>query len=470
MTFSPRDGFTRATLILLAIMALALPSLPRAQEPAEEPPAATAPEEADRIEIEGENPPSDAAIAQRLRQIYSSLNLSGNIDVSVESGVVTLSGALLTQADQQEALQLARQIEGVVEVENNLENVYDPRSRLEYVYGQFTERALALIAFLPVLLIALAVALSFWFMGSLLMRWDWLFGRFTRNPFLAELLKQITRVLLFLTGLWLAMEILDAVALLGAVVGAAGLFGLALGFALRDTIENYIATIQLSLRQPFDPNDYVAINGVEGKVVRMTTGATILMTLDGNHIRVPNAQIYKGVLVNYSASPQRRFGFEVGIATQVDPTHARALAVHAMRETPGVLARPEPQCHVKGVEGANVVLEAFAWTDQIRFDFLKVRSGCIESLKSAFAAAGIDLPEPGYRLRIERSRDDAERARQLIVEPGKEESAEFREELEEVQDLRRDTTLDRKITREAAKGQDLLRPERGKPERTKKRA
>lgn len=450
----------RLFLILLTLLALPVhPSL--AQQQAEEAEPTAPGDEAARIEIQGEDPPSDAAIAQRLRQIYSSLNLSGEIGVSVESGVVTLSGALLRQAEQQEVVQLARQVEGVVEVANNLENIYDPRSRLEYVYDQLSRRALALLAFLPVLLIAATVLLTFWAAGNLIMRWDWLFLRFARSPFLADLLKQVTRAVLVVTGLWLAVEILDAVALLGAIVGTAGLLGLALGFALRDTIENYIATILLSLRQPFEPNDVVALNGFEGKVVRMTTGATILMTLDGNHVRIPNAQIYKGILINYTSSPQRRFEFELNIDPRADLTQARALAVHALRETPGVLPRPEPLCHVKSLGESTVQLEAFAWTDQGRFDFLKVRTGCIEAVRGAFAAGGVEMPEPGYRLRIEREEALAPAAPgPVIVNPRQEVNPGYLEELEEVQNIRRDMTLDKKISREAAQGQDLLRPER----------
>ena len=85
--------------------------------------------------------------------------------------------------------------------------------------------------------------------------------------------------------------------------------GLAVGFALRDLVENYIASLMLSLRQPFAPNDQVLIEGFEGRVVRLTSRATILMTLDGNHVRIPNAVVFKGTIVNLSHNPERRLRF-----------------------------------------------------------------------------------------------------------------------------------------------------------------
>jgi small-conductance mechanosensitive channel len=94
-----------------------------------------------------------------------------------------------------------------------------------------------------------------------------------------------------IAGLVVALDILNATELLGAVLGAAGVAGLALGFAVRDTIENFIASILLSLRQPFGPRDFVDIDGVQGSVARLTSRATILVSPDGNQIRIPNAAV-----------------------------------------------------------------------------------------------------------------------------------------------------------------------------------
>ena len=87
----------------------------------------------------------------------------------------------------------------------------------------------------------------------------------------------------------------------------------ALGFAFRDIAENYIAGVLLSLRRPFAPGEHVVIDNREGKVVALTSRATILMTLDGNELRLPNAMVFKAVVLNYSKNPQRRFDFTITI-------------------------------------------------------------------------------------------------------------------------------------------------------------
>ena len=108
------------------------------------------------------------------------------------------------------------------------------------------------------------------------------------NAFLRETAQQLVRIAVLLAGAPLALEILDATALVAALLGTAGLFGLVLGFAFWDLAENAIASLLLSLRRPFAPNDLVSIEGREGHVVRLTSRATVLLTIEGNHVRIPN--------------------------------------------------------------------------------------------------------------------------------------------------------------------------------------
>jgi small conductance mechanosensitive channel len=160
---------------------------------------------------------------------------------------------------------------------------------------------------------------AFWWCAGHLSASQQLARRFERNPLLRDLVRQLVRMAIIGVGLVLALEIIDASALLGTVLGAAGVVGLAVGFALRDTVENYIASLLLSLRQPFAHDDLVVIDGNEGRVVRLTPRATILLTLDGNHTRIPNAMVYKAVIVNYTRNPKRRFSFDVGRRHRTEP-------------------------------------------------------------------------------------------------------------------------------------------------------
>ena len=202
-------------------------------------------------------------------------------------------------------------------------------------------------------------------------------------------------------GIVIALDMLGAGALMGAVLGGAGVIGIALGFAMRDTIENYVASLMLSLRQPFRANDHVVIDAHEGRVIRLTSRATVLMTLDGNHLRIPNGQVFRATILNYTRNPQRRFDFELGIDADDDPNAARHLGRTALGELPFVLADPAPEARVVDVGDSNIVLQFLGWIDQREADWYKARSRAIAAVKTALEQAGFAIPEPIYRLRFD---------------------------------------------------------------------
>ncbi len=205
---------------------------------------------------------------------------------------------------------------------------------------RLVEEMQAWLAWLPLLAVALVVVLLAWLLGSWLSRRA-VVGRLARrNPFMQDLARTTVRWLVLVAGLLIALEILDATELVGAVLGTAGVLGVALGFAFKDILENYLAGLLMSLRQPFAPRDHVVIDGNEGLIVALTSRATILMTLDGNHLRIPNAVVFRGVTLNYTRNPSRRFEFDVGVGVNEDLLRAQDLGKEAMAGVDGVLAEP----------------------------------------------------------------------------------------------------------------------------------
>jgi len=385
--------------VRFAIVALVLGllvSADAAEPPASQPaPTVVAP----RIDTDA-GVETDRAIERRLRGIYDELEGLGEVRIAVRGGVVELSGEALSDELRARAVGLARQVHGVVEVEDRIEAVRDVRRRVAPVVDRLAARGLDLLAWSPLLLVALLIVAAFWLLGSLLARWQAPFRRITRNAFLADLLRQIVRGAALLAGLVLALDLLDATALVGTVLGAAGVLGLALGFALRDTVENYIASLLLSLRQPFSRSDLVRIEGHEGRVLRLTSRATVLLTLDGNHVRIPNAVVYKSVIVNYTRSPSRSFSFDVGVGPEQDLAAVQSLGAGTLARMEGVLDDPPPVATVEAIGDSTVTVRITGWVDQSRVDFLKVRSEAIRLVKQAFDANGVSMPEPRYGVQL----------------------------------------------------------------------
>jgi small conductance mechanosensitive channel len=255
-------------------------------------------------------------------------------------------------------------------------------------------------AALPLLLVSVLLVWLAWIAGNWLARRA-AFERVSHhNPFLRDLARTTVRAVVVGLGLLAALEIMEATALVGAVLGTAGVFGLALGFAFKETLENYLAGILMSLRQPFAPRDHLVIDGHEGMVVAMTSRATILLTPDGNHLRLPNALVFRSVMLNYTRNPSRRFEFDVGVGVHENLVLAQRIGVDNLQSLEGVIAKPPPRAYISALADSNVQVRFHAWVDQRSHDFLQVKSEAIRTVKLALERAGMDMPEPIYRVQI----------------------------------------------------------------------
>lgn len=345
--------------------------------------------------------PRDAAIQSRIENIFAQIDSLGGVSVSVTEGVVKLSGETANEAQAQRAVELAARVEGVVTLEDNINRTLDVESNLAPVVEDLRQGVSRFQRALPLYLVALVALLVVAWLGHRLAKWSGLWRRVAPNVFLADLLAQAVRIVAFFVGLIIALDILGASALIGTLLGGAGVIGLAIGFAVRDTLENYISSIMLSLRQPFRAGDHVIINEHEGIVVRLTSRATVLMTLDGNHLRIPNSNVFKAVILNYTRNPERRFTFELGIDANDDPLAAMATGIGAMEKLEFVLSEPGPTAMIQSVGDSNIVIWFSAWVNQQNTDFGKGRSLSIHAAKAALEGGGFTLPEPIYRLRFD---------------------------------------------------------------------
>ncbi len=390
----PATGLALKIALPIAMLALALPNALPAQTLDDlSAIAAEAVEPKPNSIAQTRSPGEDQRLAARLTEIFTQVEGLGSVSIDVRSGVVVLSGVVFSSEAHQKALRIAHQLEGVVEVQDEISESRDVQQRLSPVLSDLRERSLGFLAGLPLLAVSLSVFALFLLVGRLVGRWDGLYRRISRNAFARDLARQAVRLGFVLLGALVALEILDATAVVAAVAGIAGLAGLAISFAFRDLAENYIASVLLSLRQPFQADELVRIGVHDGRVVRLTSRATILIDLDGNHVRIPNAAVFKGTILNYSRNPQRRFGFAVGVASDSDLAAAIALGVSTLAEMPGISAEPEPGGWVEELGDWNIVLRFTAWIDQRETDWFKARGEAIRLVKEAFDAADIVMPD-----------------------------------------------------------------------------
>ncbi|WP_148707075.1 mechanosensitive ion channel domain-containing protein [Marinobacter sp. F3R11] len=346
---------------------------------------------------------SDALIAERIISIFKQIPHFEGLHVSVQSGVVSLTGQVANESQAQRALKLASRVEGAIAVDDRIVRTLGLQDNLNPLWDSLQNTLQGWARALPLLLVALSVFAIVAFAGHRLADNNPLWSRLTKNPFLAELAGHAVRLITILTGLLLALNILGATALMGTLLGGAGVLGLAISFAVKDSMENYISSIMLSIRQPFRAQEHVAINEYEGVVVRLTSRSTVLMTLEGNHLRIPNSTVFKAVILNYTRNPQRRFDFVLGVDAADDPAQAIQTGLAVLQELEWILEDPEPQGIIDSVGDSNILIKFLAWIDQRESDYGKARSLSIRATKNALEAKGFTLPEPIYRLRFDQS-------------------------------------------------------------------
>lgn len=336
----------------------------------------------------------DDKIEKRLTQIYQEIDTFKGLKVSVKNAIVTVTGELNSTTDAVRALQYARQIEGVIGINNKITINRSVGRRLVSTWNRITGIIKDGIGSLPVLLIAVLVFSGFWWLGRWLSKRQSFYRRLSDNYFISSLIGQFVNILVIGSGFLVALIILDATSLVRTILGAVGIVGLAISFAVRDTVENYIASILLSIRNPFSMHDLVKIDAQEGRVSSLNSRATMLLAADGSYIRIPNSTVFKAIIINYSCNPKRRFSFDLSIDDDQNVRVAQALANKGMEATEGVLEDPKPNVLIQDLIEEKVVLRLQGWVDQEKHSLGKVRSQAIREVKKLFDEAGIFSIEP----------------------------------------------------------------------------
>lgn len=268
------------------------------------------------------------------------------------------------------------------------------RASLATAVARLSESALRVI---PGALAALLVITLFWLIAALV---RWLIQALLRsliNDLTTEnLIKQLAYYAVWLLG------IIIAAGALGfdpqtAITGL-GFTGVALGFALRDIISNFVSGILILVLRPFQIGDQIVVGDTEGSVERIVLRATQIRTYDGRQVLVPNADVFTSRVTNNTASPVRRGAVQAYVGYDVDLRRAFDAAREAVRGAPGVMGNPEPAVLVSEFTATEVVLEARFWTDSRRADFVATASAVRQAIVDGLREAGIALPDPSVRV------------------------------------------------------------------------
>ncbi len=206
-------------------------------------------------------------------------------------------------------------------------------------------------------------------------------------------------------GLW-AAKILTYIGLLGLLVavltelgfkltpllGAAGILGIALGFASQTSVSNIISGFFIMGEQSFVVGDLIEVAGRTGRVLSIDMLSVKLRTFDNKFIRIPNEVLVKSEVVTVTRFPIRRIDVRLGVAYKEDLEQLREILFAVARTNADVLMEPEPVFLFQGYGDSSLDVLFGVWATREKWS--EVKTSIHLDIKRALDDAGIEIPFP----------------------------------------------------------------------------
>lgn len=228
--------------------------------------------------------------------------------------------------------------------------------------------------------------------------------RKTHDQLMTHFLTKAFKVALISMVIMFALNIAGLSGVATGILTAAGASALIFGFAFKDLGENFLAGVILSFNRPFKLDDSIQIGDIFGKVKAMEFRYTKLKTFDGRDVYIPNGDIIRKAVYNYTEDGFIRSEFVVGIAYEDGHKEAQNLILQAVRNSPGVVEDENHEAFVilNELAASTVNLKVYFWVKTIEFrrDALMKRSDVIANVKEAILANGLHLPANIHEIKL----------------------------------------------------------------------
>lgn len=183
---------------------------------------------------------------------------------------------------------------------------------------------------------------------------------------------------------------------LAPILGAAGIVGIAVGFASQTSVSNIISGLFLLTEKPFEVGDIIQVGNTTGTVLSIDTLSVKLRMFDNKFVRIPNEMIIKTEVVNITRFPLRRVDITVGVAYKEDIGRVRDVLLGISHRHPLCLQEPEAMVIFTGYNASSIDMLFVNWVQ--KENFLKVRNDLYEQIIRRFREEDIEIPFPHLSL------------------------------------------------------------------------
>lgn len=250
------------------------------------------------------------------------------------------------------------------------------------------------IAMLPNLVVALVVLITFYVVGKIARKAvSNLLEKATDNKTIINLLETIVGIIIIGIGVFIALSVLQLDGAVTSLLAGAGIIGLALGFAFQDIASNFISGVILSIRHPFGLGDIIETNDFYGVVQKLNLRNTIIRTVTGQIVYIPNKSVFENPLQNYTTTGLRRIDLSCGVSYGDDLEKAKKVAIEALDSVDNVLSEKGIEFYYDEFGDSSINFKIRFWvTFTTNPDFWGVRSDAIIAITKAFNKHDIMIP------------------------------------------------------------------------------
>lgn len=281
--------------------------------------------------------------------------------------------------------------------------VTDVRASVDTAFARLLEAAISIV---PRALAALLVIGVFWALAAGVRAVVRMISRrLIHDRTVENLIKQVSYYTVWLLGLIVAATAFGLEP--GALATGLGLTSLALGFALKDILSNFVSGLLILTLRPFQLGDQIVIGETEGTVERIELRATQIRTYDGRRVLVPNADTFTSRVTNNTAAPVRRGQVVCYLGYDVELQKVLRVLEEATLRAEGVIVEPQPSVAIREMGQSELAFQVQFWCDSRRSDFMLTASRVRANLIDALRAAGIALPGPAVHQVVLREAEPA---------------------------------------------------------------
>ncbi len=219
------------------------------------------------------------------------------------------------------------------------------------------------------------------------------------------LLQKILQIIIYILAFLITLNILGID--LTSLTVLSGALGIGIGFGLQKIAANFISGMILLFERSLKPGDLIELEGgITGYVRHSSSRATLIETIDGKEVLVPNEEFIVKQVINWTLNnPSARVTITLGVSYGSDIEKARALILEAANAHPRCVTAPEPTCFLDNFGDNSVDFIAYFWVDDINQGFRNIKSEILFSIWHKFKEHNIEIPFPQRDLHIKTPSD-----------------------------------------------------------------